>query len=134
MSTAATVAAVTAANTATMAANAARHRAAVEACQVKLATYNAERATELEMRQYASCVQLLHPAPDKPMPAIVEVAVKVAIVLAIIGAVSPWLIRSDSGDSFGMRVFLGFLSSILLPAMVGFFGLLVYGAWWVVFG
>jgi len=131
MSTATT--AIVAANAATVAANAARHRQAVAACQANVAAFEPAGATVEQKRYYAQCVQLLYPAPDQPMPAGLEIALKAAIVLAIFGAIVPWF-RSSPGDGWGEKLFLSFLGAILTPCCAAFVVGLVMGARWVLFG
>lgn len=130
-----TTAAVTAANATVMAANAAnaaRHRAAVEACQVNLSTFDPAGATVDRKRQYAECVQLLYPAPDQPMPAGLENALKAAIVLALFGAALPWAMRF--GDDFVEKLAMTVVGALAVPMVVWFFVGLIMGARWVLFG
>lgn len=127
----ATTAAVIAANAATTAANAAanaaRHQQAINACQINLATFETSGATVEQKRQYAQCVQLLYPEPDRAMPVGMEIGLKAAIILAVVGVVAPWFIFDDLIE----KVLVGIMAGFCLPMVAGCFALLGYGVWWV---
>lgn len=127
MSTTATFAAISVANSAqAAAANAAAQEAARRACEVFVTGYTHEGATVDRMRGYADCIARLYPEPmttDELGAAKVIVAVLFAAVIG--GAVWGWRNRSLSDGPFG-AVVIGSLIGLLC----GGFGLFAAaGAW-----
>jgi hypothetical protein len=97
--------------------------AKTEACKATVKTYKPETATVAEMRGYAECVQRLHPN-DLPSGAVI--AIKIAIVLVLIGAiVGAWKSYKDR-DYFGwFDVSMGFVMGATAVAAILFVGALV---------
>lgn len=128
--TAATIAITSAANAQAAAANAAAQEAARKACMAYVRGYEHDLATVSEMREYAGCIDRLHPEPmAEEALGVAKFAVLVmfaAIVAAIVaGIVWERRERSISDGWFG-AVFCGSLIGLL----VGACGLLaVAGVW-----
>ena len=67
--------------------------------------YQNDAASEQEMRQYASCVQLLHPEPVSDPQA--TLLLKAAIVLVFMGmGVGVWWFKRD-GENTGLAIGYG---------------------------
>lgn len=126
MSTTATTIAITAAaNAQAAAANAAAQEAARNACMAYVRGYQHDRATVAEMREYAGCIDRLHPAPLEPGDMMVwKIVVFVLLVGMAAGAVREWR------DSYNG----GYIEAVLFGSLIGlcFSGgamLLVAGVW-----
>ena len=90
MSTAAS-AAVIAANASTM--NSARaHRIRTERCRLVVEQYDtSEVVTVQEMKEYASCVNFLHPSPSNPQDILATKALIIGgMIFALVGAWWGW--------------------------------------------
>lgn len=98
------VALAASANANAAAANAAAARAKRIACMKYVPGYEHDTATVTEMRQYAECVDILHPEPMTGG----EVAwVKAAIVAGMIGAAAAaWIWGREEGIFGGVMGFL----------------------------
>ena len=109
----------------TSAANAAAQEAARKACMAYVRGYEHDRATVSEMREYAGCIERLHPAPLEPGDLMVwKVVVAVLLVGMVVGIVREWR------DSFRG----GPIEAALMGAMIGLCVsgggvLLVAGVW-----
>ena len=89
--TATTIAITSAANAQAAAANAAAQEAARKACMAYVRGYEHDRATVSEMREYAGCIERLHPAPLEPGDLMVwKVVVAVLLVGMVVGIVREW--------------------------------------------
>lgn len=98
------VALAASANANAAAANAAAARAKRIACMKYAPGYEHDTATVTEMRQYAECVEILHP---KPMTGGEVVWVKAAIVAGLIGAAAmAWIWGRAEGVLGGVMGFL----------------------------
>ena len=123
--TATTIAITSAANAQAAAANAAAQEAARKACMAYVRGYEHDRATVSEMREYAGCIERLHPAPLEPGDLMVwKVVVAVLLVGMVVGIVREWR------DSFRG----GPIEAALMGAMIGLCVsgggvLLVAGVW-----
>lgn len=92
------------ANANAAAANAAAARAKRIACMKYAPGYEHDTATVTEMRQYAECVEILHP---EPMTGGEVVWVKAAIVVGLVGAVAvAWRWGREEGFFTGVAGFL----------------------------
>mgnify|MGYP003434270500 CR=1 FL=1 len=105
----------------TSAANAAAQEAARKACMAYVRGYEHDRATVSEMREYAGCIERLHPAPLEPGDLMVW---KVVVAVLLVGMVVEWR------DSFRG----GPIEATLMGAMIGLCVsgggvLLVAGVW-----
>ena len=114
------VAIAASANANAAAANAAAARARRIACMKYVPGYEHDKATASEMRQYAECVEILHPEPMTGG----EVAwIKAAIVAGLIGALAG-AIKGAKDDGFGLGA-IGFI-------LGGFAGAFLVGTAWFV--
>ena len=123
--TAATIAITSAANANAAAANAAAQEAARKACMAYVRGYEHDRATVIEMREYAGCIDRLHPAPLEPGDLMAwKIVVAVLLVGMVAGIVREWR------DSFSA----GPIEATLMGAVIGLCVsggglLLVAGVW-----
>jgi hypothetical protein len=95
------------------------HAARVTACEAMVSGYRHETASESQMREYASCVGVLHPAP---ITAGEEVWLKVgvAILLASFFGGGAWGWWTGSGSGLGedvMNTVMGALFGLLMAAL-----------------
>lgn len=109
------VAIAASANANAAAANAAAARAKRIACMKYVPGYQHDRATVAEMRQYAECVEILHP---EPLTGAEALWIKAAILACFIGiGVGSRIGWKDGG--LGDAVFFGFVGAIVAPCAVG---------------
>ena len=122
-----TIAISSAANAQAAAANAAAQEAARKACMGYVRGYEHDRATVTEMREYAGCIDRLHPAPmTEEASGVAKFAVLVMFAAIVAGIVWERRERSMSDGWFG-AVFGGGLIGFCFGAG----GLLaVAGVWW----
>lgn len=106
MAVASTAAAVAAANSAQAAAAARRAE-----CAVKVQGYQHDKATVAEMRQYADCIESLHPDPVVISPGFVLAVTATLLVAIVIGIVHEFM------DGYS-----GVLGSLLAGTIKGVFG------------
>jgi hypothetical protein len=123
--TATTVAISAAANAQAAAANAAAQEAARKACMAYVRGYEHDRANVTEMREYAGCIDRLHPAPLEPGDLMAwKIVVAVLLVGMAVGAVREWRDSYSSGP----------IEAVLMGGMLGLCVsgggvLLVAGVW-----
>lgn len=108
------------------AANAAAQEAARKACMAYVRGYEHDLATVSGMREYASCIDRLHPAPmTEEALGVAKFAVLVIFAAMVAGVVWERRERMLSDGWFG-AVFGG----SLMGGLVGAFGLLVVAGVW----
>ncbi len=120
MSTSITIS--SAANVQATAANIAAQEAARTACLSYVQNYEHNHATVVEMREYANCIDKLHP---NPMGADTIFALKLSVILlfvCVISGVFIYLKMDDSGIAGGM---VGFMAWVV--------AMLVFGGLWFIF-
>jgi hypothetical protein len=126
--TATTITITSAANAQAAAANAAAQEAGRKACMAFVRGYEHDRATVIEMREYASCIDRLHPAPLEAGDLMVlKVVVAVLLIGAVLGVRREWRnsFRSGRIDAVLWGSLLGLCVSgggVLLAAGVWFGG------------
>lgn len=127
MSNTIAISTATQANVMAAAANARAAEAKRIACQSNLKTYQANTPTVAEMRQYAECVDIVHPLP---VDGGVIVLYKIFFIVALLGmAFGFWKAKKEYGD-FGEYAMFGFLGFIFAPVAVGIvLGILAGIAW-----
>jgi hypothetical protein len=105
-------------------AQAAAHRAEVSACQAVVSSFDSHGATVAESKQYAHCIDLLHPSE---IGADGIIALKIVFVIAMVGLVYGAASERGLLDRFmmGMLCFFG------LPIMLGCVGGILYGIYWL---
>jgi hypothetical protein len=105
-------------------AQAAALRAEVSACQAVVSSFDSHGATVAESKQYAHCIDLLHPSEIGPDGII---ALKVVFVIAMVGFVYGAACEHGLFDRFmtGMLCFFG------LPMALGCVGGIFYGIYWL---
>ncbi len=109
------------------AANSAASAAKKTACMSYIQNYKAETATVEEMREYASCVERLHPNELSDGGII---AVKVLIVAAIVGIfIGAYQARYER-DYFDKFMFC-FFGALFLPALIFLGAMLVLGVFFL---
>ena len=117
MSTTATTIAITsAANAQAAAANAAAQDAARKACMAYVRGYEHDRATVTEMREYAGCIDRLHPAPmTEDALGVAKFAVVLMFAAVVAGVI--WERREHSiSDSWFGAIFGGGLIGLCFGA------------------
>ena len=126
MNTTATTTAITsAANAQAAAANAAAQEAARKACVAYVRGYEHDRATVAEMREYAGCIDRLHPAPLEPGDMMAwKIVVAVLLIGMVAGIVREWRYVSGLGP---IEATLG--GAIIGLCVSGCGVLLVAGVW-----
>lgn len=124
--TATTIAITSAANAQAVAANAAAQEAARKACMAYVRGFEHDRATVTEMREYAGCIDRLHPSPmTEEALGVAKFAVLVIFAAMVAGVVWERRERMLSNGWFG-AVFGG----SLVGGLVGAVGLLVVAGVW----
>jgi hypothetical protein len=122
--TATTVAISAAANAQAAAANAAAKEAARKACMAYVSGYEHDRATVTEMREYAGCIDRLHPAPLEPGDLMAwKIVVAVLLVGMAVGVVREWR------NSYNGRIEAVLMGSVMGLCVSGCGVLLVAGVW-----
>lgn len=111
------------------AASAAAHAARVAQCKTVLPNFNAQGATVSEMREYAGCVETLHPTE---IGADATVALKILFVAALAGATfAIWRERQDRYTDLGMQALVGVLGFIAAPLVLVAVAGLAQGIRWL---
>ena len=124
--TATTIAITSAANAQAAAANAAAQEAARKACMAYVRGFEHDRATVDEMREYAGCIDRIHPAPmTEEALGVAKVAVLVIFAAMVAGVVWERRERTISNGWFG-----AVLGGSLMGGLVGGVGLLVVAGVW----
>ena len=127
MSTTATTIAITsAANAQAMAANVEAQEALRKACTIYVRGYEHDRATVSEMREYAGCIERLHPVP------ITEEALVLAkfAMVVILGAIAAGVVWEYRERTLNYGWFGTVLWGSLVGLVVGVCGLLgLAGVW-----
>ena len=110
----ATVAVIAATTAQTAAANAAAQEAARTACMTYVRGYQSDRATVAEMREYANCVDLLHPEPMAVGDLLVWKAIVVVLLAGMVAGAVNELRRPAFGpiESALMGGFMGLCASV----------------------
>lgn len=125
MPTTAAVAISAAANANATAANIAAQEAARKACAALVRGYEHDRATVEEMREYAGCINRLHPTPMQPGDLMIwKVVVLVLLFGTLAGIVWQWRNEFSSGP----------IEAVLMGGLIGFVAsgggvILAAGAW-----
>ena len=89
------------------------------ACKIQVSTYNAAEATVHQMKEYSSCVHLLHPE-DMSSPE--RLVTKLLIIIVFLGmGVGAYLNRRSDGAVVG-AVFGFCLTGVGLILLYGFLG------------
>ena len=123
--TATTIAITSAANAQAAAANAAAQGAARKACMAYVRGYEHDRATVSEMREYAGCINRLHPAPLEPGDLMVwKVVVGVLLLGMVAGIVREWRDAFSAGP-----IEATLMGAIMGLCVSGASMLLVAGVW-----
>lgn len=121
--TATTITITSAANAQAAAANAAAQEAGRKACMAFVRGYEHDRATVIEMREYASCIDRLHPAQLEAGDLMVlKVVVAVLLIGVVLGVRREW---RNSG-----RIEAVLMGSLLGLCVSGGGVLLVAGVWY----
>lgn len=106
-----------------------RARHAEEAsCKILVKGYEHNTATIAEQKDYAHCINLLHPSELDPSAILI---LKILFIIGLIGAASTWV--KESYQDFLDRVFISLLGFIVVPAAVSCLGGIAYGIYWVIF-
>lgn len=110
-------------------ASAAAHEARVDRCKITVAQYDSRTATIEQAKDYASCINTLHPsALSGPDLVIFKAIFVVALLCGIGGAVSEWRSRwSDIQGVALMFVCWFFLGPVSIVGVLG----VLYGIYWV---
>ena len=119
MSTSITIS--SAANAQATAANIAAQEAARIACLSYVQNYEHNHATVVEMREYANCIDKLHP---NPMGADIIFALKLSVILLFVCVISGGFIYLKRNDEWILGAMVG--------VMVWFVAMLVLGGCWFV--
>ena len=123
--TATTVAISAAANAQAVAANAAAQEAIRKACMAYVRGYEHDRATVSEMREYAGCIDRLHPASIEPYDLMVwKVVVAVLLVGIVVG-----IVRELRDPYSGGPIEAALFGSLMGMLVSGCGMLLVAGMW-----
>ena len=106
-----------------------RAREAEEAsCKMMVKGYEHNTATIAEQKEYAHCINLLHPKALDPSTILI---LKIFFIIGLIGAV---LIYIEQGyKDFIERVCISLLGFIVAPSIMACIGGLFYGIYWVLF-
>ena len=106
------------------AANAAAQEAARKACMAYVRGYEHDRATVAEMREYADCIDRLHPAPLEPGGLMAwKIVVAVLLIGMVAGIVREWR------DSFSGPIEATLMGAIMGLCVSGAGVLMVAGVW-----
>ena len=123
--TATTIAITSAANAQAAAANAAAQEAARKACMAYVRGYEHDRATVSEMREYAGCIDRLHPALLEPGdPMVWKIVLAVLLIGMVAGIVREW--RDSISDGPIEATLMGAIMGLCVS---GSGVLLVAGVW-----
>lgn len=123
--TATTVAVTSAVNAQAAAANVAAQEAARKACMAYVRGYEHERATVTEMREYAGCIERLHPVPLEPGDMLtMKIAVAVFLVGMAVGVVCEW-----RHSYYIDPMYATLMGALMGLCMSGVVMLLVVGTW-----
>lgn len=107
-------------------AQAAAYQARVAQCKATIPNFDAQRATVQEMKEYAGCVETLHPTE---IGADATVALKVLFVVALAGmSVGAW---RERGYGFGDAAMGGLFGFMLAPLALASIAGLALGIWWL---
>jgi len=107
-------------------AQASARKAQIEQCKFTMPNFDAQSATVSEMREYAHCVEIMHP---NEIGAATIIALKVLFVVALAGmAFGAWKGRHDGFQDYALYGMLGFLFA---PAILVFIVGLGLGVWWL---
>jgi len=106
-----------------------RARKAEEAsCKMMVKGYEHNTATIAEQKDYAHCINLLHPKALDPSAILI---LKILFIIGLIGAVVTYM--KEEYSDFIERVFISLLGFIVAPLAVACIGVLFYGIYWVLF-
>ena len=109
-----------------MAAGTSAAMAKVAQCKTLVPTFDAQRATVSEMKEYAGCVDTLYPSE---ISGDVVVVFKVLFAIALVGlAVGAWRGRDYGFECAAVGGVIGF---IMAPVAVAFAGGVMLGAVWL---
>ena len=112
-----------------MTATSSTHQAKVSACKIILQNFDSKQTTVSEMKEYASCVNTIHPSEFSPETVIV---LQVIFIVSVLGMIAGGVTAFKDGGGF-IEIFLCSLASFLMAALVagitygiGYFGVALF--------
>ncbi len=106
------------------------HEARVAACTATIPLYEPKTATVEQMREYASCVQVLY--PEQTSPGLI-VALKVAFVIVLVSAaIGAWRGDGCYRPAIGDRAFGAFMYACAAAGTMLAISVTLVGIYWVI--